>query len=67
VAYLGKRAILGVPACGMYHRVTVLDLILPRVIVGETITRKELAALGHGGFCLQCRDCRFPICPFGRG
>ena len=67
VAYLGKRAILGVPACGMYHRVTVLDLILPRVIVGETITRKELAVLGHGGFCLQCRDCRFPICPFGRG
>jgi len=67
VAYLGKKAILGVPACGMFHGVTVLDLILPRVLVGEVITRKEVAALGHGGYCLNCKDCRFPVCPFGRG
>lgn len=67
VAYLGERAILGVPACGMYYGVTVLDLILPRVIAGEIITREDLAALGHGGYCLHCKDCRFPVCPFGRG
>ncbi len=67
VAYLESRAILGVPACGMYHGVTILDLVLPRVITGEILTRKELAALGHGGYCLHCKECRFPICPFGRG
>lgn len=67
VAYLGERALLGVPACGMYHGVTILDLVLPRVLAGEVLTRRELAALGHGGYCLHCKDCRFPICPFGRG
>ncbi len=67
VAYLGERAILGVPACGMYHGVTILDLVLPRILVGEKLTRREIASLGHGGYCLNCRECRFPVCPFGRG
>ncbi|WP_210534600.1 molybdopterin-binding protein [Thermosulfurimonas marina] len=67
VAYLGEKALLGVPACGMYHGVTILDLVLPRVLAGEVLTRKEIAALGHGGYCLHCKECRFPVCPFGRG
>jgi len=67
VAYLNERPILGVPACGMYFKTTVLDLVLPRVICGERLGREEIARLGHGGFCLNCKDCRFPICPFGRG
>jgi hypothetical protein len=58
--------ILGIPACGMYHTTTVLDLILPRVLAGERIGRKELAELGHGGLCLQCKECRYPVCPFGK-
>ncbi len=67
IAYYEGRPILGVPACGMYFKTTVLDLILPRVICGERLGRKEIARLGHGGLCLNCRKCRFPICPFGRG
>lgn len=58
--------ILGIPACGMYHAITVFDLILPRVLAGEKIGRKELAELGHGGLCLHCNDCRYPVCPFGK-
>ncbi len=58
--------ILGIPACGMYHSITALDLILPRVLAGETIGRQELAELGHGGLCLNCKTCRYPICPFGK-
>ena len=58
--------ILGIPACGMYHAVTVLDLILPRVLAGEKIGRRELAELGHGGLCLHCKECRYPVCPFGK-
>ncbi len=58
--------ILGLPACGMYHRTTVFDLILPRVLAGEKIGRTELAELGHGGLCLHCRECRHPACPFGK-
>jgi len=58
--------ILGIPACGMYHRNTVFDLILPRVLAGERIGREELAELGHGGLCLHCPECRYPVCPFGK-
>lgn len=66
IAYKGDVTILGVPACGMYHKTTVLDIILPRVLAGEKITRKEIAALGHGGLCLNCKVCHYPICPFGK-
>lgn len=58
--------ILGIPACGMYHKTTVFDLILPRVLAGERIGKRELAALGHGGLCMHCDVCRYPVCPFGK-
>ena len=58
--------ILGIPACGMYHRITIFDLLLPRVLAGEKIGRYELAELGHGGLCLNCKECKYPICPFGK-
>jgi molybdenum cofactor synthesis domain-containing protein len=66
VAWLGEIPVLGIPACGMYHRTTVFDLILPRVLAGEKIGRRELAELGHGGMCLNCEVCRYPVCPFGK-
>ncbi|TAN45154.1 MAG: molybdopterin-binding protein [Nitrospirae bacterium] len=70
VAYLetgqGCIPVLGIPACGMYHKTTVFDLMLPRVLAGEIIGRRELAELGHGGLCLNCKECRYPVCPFGK-
>jgi hypothetical protein len=59
--------VLGIPACGMYARTTIFDLILPRVLTGERIGRRELAELGHGGLCMNCEICKYPICPFGKG
>jgi molybdopterin biosynthesis enzyme len=67
VAYIGDVPLLGVPACGLHHRVTVLDLILPRILIGEHIGKKELAFLGHGGMCMDCPECAYPHCPFGKG
>lgn len=67
VAYLGDVPLLGVPACALHHRVTVLDLVLPRVLTGEHIDKAALAFLGHGGLCRDCPECRFPGCPFGKG
>jgi molybdenum cofactor synthesis domain-containing protein len=58
--------VLGIPACGMYHKTTVFDLVLPRILAGEHIGRYELAELGHGGLCLNCSECRYPVCPFGK-
>ncbi|MBI5558843.1 MAG: molybdopterin-binding protein [Deltaproteobacteria bacterium] len=63
---IGEVVVLGLPACGMFHRITVFDLILPRVLCGEKITREELAKLGHGGLCRVCKECRYPVCGFGK-
>jgi hypothetical protein len=65
-AHTGQIPILGIPACGMYASITVFDLILPRVLAGEKIGRREIAELGHGGLCLKCDTCRYPVCPFGK-
>lgn len=67
VAYIDDVPLLGVPACGLHHRVTVLDLVLPRILAGERIGKKELAFLGHGGLCRDCPECTHPHCPFGKG
>ena len=62
----GDIPVLGLPACVLFYRATVLDLILPRVLAGERITRKDFAAMAHGGMCLDCDQCRFPLCSFGK-
>ncbi len=67
VSYLGKVPVLGIPACGMFFRTTVMDLVLPRILAGERIGRRQIAELGHGGLCLSCKKCTYPICPFGKG
>ena len=72
VAYLepaGTKAaipVIGVPACGIHHKTTVLDLLLPRILAGERVGRRELGELGHGGLCLGCTQCNYPVCPFGK-
>lgn len=67
MAYINNIPLLGVPACGLHHKVTVLDLILPRILIGEHIGKKELAFIGHGGLCMDCPECTHPHCPFGKG
>ncbi len=67
VAYLGEVPLLGVPACGLYHRITVVDLVLPRILAKERIGKAELAFLGHGSLCLDCAECTYPKCHFGKG
>jgi hypothetical protein len=70
IAYLpaggGDVPLVGLPACALAHEATVFDLVLPRLLAGERIGRRELAGLGHGGLCLRCERCDFPRCPFGK-
>jgi len=58
--------ILGLPGCVMYYRASIFDLIVPRILAGEEITREDIVALGHGGFCASCDVCSYPTCPFGK-
>ncbi|MDU2064227.1 MAG: molybdopterin-binding protein [Sporomusaceae bacterium] len=64
LARLKETPILGIPACGMYHKITILDVLLPRILLNETITAALIAAMGHGGLCLNCEICRYPHCNF---
>ena len=66
-ARLGKTVILGAPACVVHDPVTVLDVILPRVLADDPVSAADVAPLGHGGLCLRCPVCRYPVCPFGKG
>lgn len=67
LAHIGAVPVLGLPGCVMYHKTTVADLVLPRILAGEEVTRRDIAELGHGGLCLECSDCRYPSCAFGKG
>ena len=66
VGRIGQVQVLGVPACALFYKTTSLDLLLPRLLAGQTLTRKDLAAYAEGGFCLGCKSCTFPKCSFGK-
>ena len=34
---------------------------------GVEVTKKDLAHMGNGGFCLGCKTCHYPNCGFGKG
>ena len=66
LAFIGDVPVLGLPGCVMYHRASIFDLVVPRLLAGLTVTARDIAALGHGGFCAACPECRYPVCPFGK-
>jgi hypothetical protein len=57
---LGRVDILGLPTCGAYSRATAADLILPRLLTGERVSRGLVAGLGHGGVLARSMRFRFP-------
>lgn len=67
LAHIGAVTLVGLPGCVMYHRASIFDLIVPRIVAGETITRDDIVSLGHGGYCPGCKECRYPVCGFGKG
>lgn len=49
LAYHGSRWILGAPGCAKSLDHNIVDLVLPRLLVGERLGMAEIAALGLGG------------------
>ena len=68
LAYFGENNIpvMGLPGCVMYARRTIFDIVLPRVMTGEILEKKDFDVLGEGGLCLSCEVCTFPNCGFGK-
>jgi hypothetical protein len=67
LAHIDDVPLVGLPGCVMYHRASIFDLIVPRIVAGDKITRDDIVSLGHGGYCPGCKECRYPVCGFGKG
>ena len=66
LAGIGDIRVIGVPAGALYFKRTSFDLLFPRILAGLPIERTDLAMMGNGAFCLGCKTCTFPKCPFGK-
>ncbi|HUF36570.1 MAG TPA: hypothetical protein VMN37_11510 [Gemmatimonadales bacterium] len=60
LARLEATRLLGLPSCGMFSLATAADLVLPRLLTGETLDAADLADLGHGGILNRDMRFRFP-------
>ncbi len=60
VARWDGRTVLGMPTCGMFSQATTFDLVLPRLLAGERVDNRAIAALGHGGLLSRDMAFRFP-------
>lgn len=54
LAYLPHTAtaelpVIGAPGCVRSRDVNIVDLLLPRILAGEQVRRRDIVALGHGG------------------
>ncbi|MBI9080233.1 MAG: molybdopterin-binding protein [Pseudodesulfovibrio sp.] len=67
LAHIGDVPVVGLPGCVMYYKASIFDLIMPRILAGKEVTRDDIIALGHGGFCEGCKECHYPACGFGKG
>ncbi len=66
LAYIGDVPIMGLPGCVMYAKTTAFDLFAPRLLTGERLSRLDIVKLGHGGLCLDCPICTYPLCSLGK-
>ncbi len=66
LAYLGKVVLMGVPGAALYYKTTILDVVLPKIFVGEKMVKDDFVKMGEGGFCLACKVCTYPLCYFTR-
>lgn len=66
LSYIGDVPVVGLPGCVMYSRTSIFDLIVPRLLAGERVTKQDINKLAHGGLCLNCKVCTFPVCGFGK-
>ncbi len=60
LAYLGEVPVIGAPGCALFAKPTGFDLLLPRLLTGERLTRAQLAELGAGGLITGEMGFRYP-------
>jgi molybdenum cofactor cytidylyltransferase len=60
LGYLGGVPVVGAPGCSRSPKANVIDLVLPRLLVGDRLGRADLAALGHGGLLEDVKERPMP-------
>ncbi len=64
LSYLGNVPVMGLPDCFLYAKRTIFDLVLPRVLARDSVSKRELATLGEGRQCRDCENCAYKNCEF---
>ena len=49
LAYLNDVPVVGAPGCARSKKINIVDWILPRLLAGDRLTRRDIIELGHGG------------------
>lgn len=60
LAYLNGVPVVGAPGCARSRKTNIVDWILPRLMVGDHLTRKDIIQLGHGGLLQDVRERGMP-------
>ena len=49
LGYVKEKVIMGLPGGVVFSKNSVFDLLLPRILAGDIITKKDIIEMGHGG------------------
>ena len=60
LAYLHDVPVVGAPGCARSRKTNIVDWILPRLLVGDRLTRRDIVELGHGGLLQDVRERGMP-------
>jgi molybdenum cofactor cytidylyltransferase len=60
LAYLGDVPVVGAPGCARSRKINIVDWILPRLLAGDHLTRKDIVQLAHGGLLQDVRERGLP-------
>lgn len=48
LAYIDDLPVIGLPSCARSPQLNVVDLLLPRLVRGERLSKRDIAMLGYG-------------------
>lgn len=60
LAYVNDVPVVGAPGCARSKKVNIVDWLLPRLLVGDRLTRRDIVDLGHGGLLQDIRERGMP-------
>ncbi len=60
LAYINGMPVLGAPGCVRSPKRNIIDMVLPRLLVGDRLTGEEVFSWGHGGLLADVRERPYP-------